>query len=93
MSEYSESEMKTMLGSFRAADAPLEAKSSFAGAPCSVSGLVASECRSIEPWIVNAARELAMDSAHVPLIARIIERHAPTPNARISASAPDNQQS
>ncbi len=31
----------------------------------------------IEPWIVNASRELAMDAAHIPLIARIIKRHAP----------------
>ena len=34
----------------------------------------------IEPWIINAARELAMDSAHIPAIARIIERHAAMPN-------------
>jgi len=27
-------------------------------------------------WITDAAKELAMDSAHVPLIAAIISRHA-----------------
>jgi len=56
----------------------------------SVSGIVASECRSIEPWIVNAARELAMDSTHVPLIARIIERNAPTSNTKLRRGGPDN---
>ena len=46
----------------------------------SVSGTIESKYRGIDPWIVNAARELAMDSTHIPLIAKIIERHAPTFN-------------
>ena len=30
-----------------------------------------------EPWILEAARELAMDSSHIPCIAQIIAKHAP----------------
>ena len=45
---------------------------------------MASECADMEPWILAAARDLAMDSAHVPLIARIIERHAPPPNTELT---------
>lgn len=33
---------------------------------------------SIESWVLEAARELAMDSAHIPCIAQIIQKHAPT---------------
>jgi hypothetical protein len=31
----------------------------------------------IEPWIVDAAADLANDAAHIPTIARIIKSHVP----------------
>lgn len=49
--------------------------------PCCASGSATSEKRSIEPWVLEAARELAMDSAHIPCIAQIIQRHVPPHNA------------
>ena len=49
----------------------------------SATGTATSERESLEPWILEAARELAMDSAHIPAIAGIIKRHAPKPNAKL----------
>ena len=54
----------------------------------SATGTATSENESVEAWIIEAARELAMDSAHILAIAGIIKRHAPKPNARTELRLP-----
>ena len=53
----------------------------------SATGTATSENESVEAWIIEAARELAMDSAHILAIAGIIKRHAPKPNDKLSDPA------
>lgn len=55
---------------------------------CCASGPATPEKRSIESWVLEAARELAMDSAHIPCIAQIIQRHVPPPNGEVSGGRP-----
>ena len=58
-----------------------EGQSELSPARGSATGTATSENESMEAWILEAARELAMDSAHIQAIAGIIKRHAPKPNA------------
>ena len=59
--------------------------------PCCASGPATLEKRSTEPWVLEAARELAMDSAHIPCIAQIIQRHVPPHNSVLGDTPTDKK--
>ena len=60
---------------------------SFAAPHGYASGPATPEKRSLEPWILETARELAMDSAHITSIAQIIQKHAPPHSAKLTDGA------